>query len=242
MALLIPDQDASGAFAEVAPRFNARALVAAAAVGERLVVAGVAARPTVVATDDIAALDAWDDPRTDAAYRRAAATTLAARVLARARGPRTAAAGGAPGPTLPTAPPREEGAPVICTVNGAAVSVDAESRLLLSDLLRHRLGLTATHVGCEHGVCGACNVLVDGVAVRSCLMLAVQADGRAITTPEGLEDAAVTDAFVDRHALQCGFCTPGIRITLAEGGTDLSGNICRCTGYAPIVAAARAAR
>jgi aerobic-type carbon monoxide dehydrogenase small subunit (CoxS/CutS family) len=242
VTLRIPDQEAGGAFAEVAPRFNARALVGAAAVGDRLVVSGVAARPAVVVPEGIAALIAWDDPRADAVYRKAAATALAARVLARARSSRATAGGGAPGPTLPAAPSRLDGAPVACTVNGEPVRVDAEPRLLLSDLLRHRLGLTASHVGCEHGVCGACNVLVDGVAVRSCLMLAVQAHGREIVTPEGLDDAAVTDALVDRHALQCGFCTPGIRITLAEGGTDLSGNICRCTGYAPIVAAARTAR
>jgi aerobic carbon-monoxide dehydrogenase small subunit len=127
-------------------------------------------------------------------------------------------------------------------VNGEDRTADVEPRESLADCLRDHLALTGTHLGCEHGVCGACNVLVDGVAVRSCLMLAVQAHGREIVTPEGLDDAAVTDALVDRHALQCGFCTPGIRITLAEGGTDLSGNICRCTGYAPIVAAARTAR
>jgi carbon-monoxide dehydrogenase small subunit len=113
--------------------------------------------------------------------------------------------------------------------------------------LRGVLGLHATHVGCEHGVCGACNVLLDGVAVRSCLLLAVQADGREIQTLEGLRETAeadgLIDAFVDSHALQCGFCTPGFIVTITElrrrgesiGPEELMGNLCRCTGYAPIV-------
>lgn len=125
-----------------------------------------------------------------------------------------------------------------------------EPRLLLSDFLRGVLGLTGTHVGCEHGVCGACTVRLDGVAVRSCLLLAVQADGSEILTVEGLAHGALTplqDAFRRHHALQCGFCTPGILIaaddllsrkpppTRAEIVDMLSGQLCRCTGYAPIV-------
>jgi carbon-monoxide dehydrogenase small subunit len=147
---------------------------------------------------------------------------------------------------------------VCFTVNGKAVTVEAEPRLTLADCLRHQLRLTGTHVGCEHGVCGACTVIVDGAAVRSCLMLAVQADGSAVTTVEGLsDDAALTPlqaAFRKHHALQCGFCTPGM-ITTAhmllseEPDCDaervrevLSGNICRCTGYIPIVEAVLDAR
>jgi aerobic-type carbon monoxide dehydrogenase small subunit (CoxS/CutS family) len=143
------------------------------------------------------------------------------------------------------------------SVNGVAVEREVEPRLLLSDFLRHSLNLTATHVGCEHGVCGACNVLLDGRAVRACLLFAVQADGHAIVTAEGLgtPDAPhpAQTAFLEEGALQCGFCTPGFLISLAEllpelEGLDdadlrkaLSGNICRCTGYQAIVAAAREA-
>jgi 2-furoyl-CoA dehydrogenase 2Fe-2S iron sulfur subunit len=138
------------------------------------------------------------------------------------------------------------------TVNGRAVEREVEPRVLLSDFLRHELGLTGTHVGCEHGVCGACTVLVDGVAVRSCLLLAVQAHGHAVQTVEGLaadgELTALQAAFRRRHALQCGFCTPGILMAatdlLSQGRPSreqvedlLSGHICRCTGYVPIVAA-----
>jgi aerobic carbon-monoxide dehydrogenase small subunit len=143
------------------------------------------------------------------------------------------------------------------SVNGVAVEREVEPRLLLSDFLRHSLNLTATHVGCEHGVCGACNVLLDGRAVRACLLFAVQADGHAIVTAEGLgtPDAPhpAQTAFLEEGALQCGFCTPGFLISLAEllpelEGLDdadlrkaLSGNICSCTGYQAIVAAAREA-
>ncbi|MER3410181.1 MAG: hypothetical protein C4306_08800 [Thermoleophilia bacterium] len=138
------------------------------------------------------------------------------------------------------------------TVNGRRYREVVEPRLLLSDFLRHRLGLTGTHVGCEHGVCGACTVLVDGVAVRSCLLFAVQADGLAITTVEGLAQngrlTPLQEAFRAHHALQCGFCTPGIlmaafdllsrgRPTREEIADMLSGHLCRCTGYEPIVAA-----
>jgi aerobic-type carbon monoxide dehydrogenase small subunit (CoxS/CutS family) len=143
--------------------------------------------------------------------------------------------------------------PVDVSVNGRRYREEAEPRLLLSDFIRHRLGLTGTHVGCEHGVCGACTVRVDGVAVRSCLMLAVQVDGAEIVTVEGLagtgELTPLQAAFHRHHALQCGFCTPGILIAaedlLARNPrpsrdeiTDmLSGQLCRCTGYVPIVEA-----
>jgi aerobic-type carbon monoxide dehydrogenase small subunit (CoxS/CutS family) len=135
------------------------------------------------------------------------------------------------------------------TVNGRRYQEEVEPRLLLSDFLRHTLGLTGTHVGCEHGVCGACTVQLDGVAVRSCLLLAVQADGHEILTVEGLEWGPLQEAFRANHALQCGFCTPGILLAAADllgrGGPPtrteiaemLSGHICRCTGYAPIVEA-----
>jgi len=132
------------------------------------------------------------------------------------------------------------------TVNGTLRRAAAEPRLLLSDFLRHTLGLTGTHVGCEHGVCGACTVWLDGKAVRSCLLFAVQADGLEIETVEGLEWGPLQEAFRRHHALQCGFCTAGILMTatdlLARGTPSraeieeaLSGNLCRCTGYTPIV-------
>jgi carbon-monoxide dehydrogenase small subunit len=144
------------------------------------------------------------------------------------------------------------------TVNGARIERDAEPRLLLSDFIRHELGLTGTHVGCEHGVCGACTILVDGVPVRSCLMFAVQANGRALETVEGLAPAPgrlhpLQEAFRDAHGLQCGFCTPGILMTMkaflaehpnpseAEIREALSGNLCRCTGYQHIVEAVKLA-
>jgi aerobic-type carbon monoxide dehydrogenase small subunit (CoxS/CutS family) len=139
-----------------------------------------------------------------------------------------------------------------CRVNGQAVETNVEPRLLLSDFLRHHLKLTGTHVGCEMGVCGACTVILDGDPVRSCLTFAVQADGAEIRTVEGLSDGGalgpLQDAFTRHHALQCGFCTPGILMTLtavresgawprteAEARELLSGNICRCTGYQAIV-------
>ena len=136
------------------------------------------------------------------------------------------------------------------TVNGRRVQETVEPRLLLSDFLRQRLGLTGTHVGCEHGVCGACTIRLDGAAVRSCLLLAVQADGAEIVTVEGLAGRGpltpLQEAFRRHHALQCGFCTAGILLAateLLERGTPtreqvvdlLSGHLCRCTGYAPIV-------
>jgi carbon-monoxide dehydrogenase small subunit len=141
-------------------------------------------------------------------------------------------------------------------VNGDAVTRSVEPRLTLADFLRHELSLTGTHIGCEHGVCGACTVLLDGRSVRSCLMLAVQADGCAVTTVEGLTPAEglspLQQAFADNHGLQCGYCTPGILCTLseyldinpnpseAEIREALSGNLCRCTGYQGIVDAALA--
>ena len=138
-------------------------------------------------------------------------------------------------------------------VNGAAHVVEVPGRRLLSDALRHDCGLTGTHVGCEHGVCGACTVLVDGRPVRSCLMLAVSAEGSAITTVEGLTEpdgslGPVQQAFKECHGLQCGFCTPGFLTTVTAGLRDnptptrdearemVAGNLCRCTGYQNILA------
>jgi carbon-monoxide dehydrogenase small subunit len=142
------------------------------------------------------------------------------------------------------------------TVNGTTHRATVEPRLLLTDFLRHTLGLTGTHVGCEHGVCGACTVLVDGDSARACLMFAVQADGRNIETVESLgrigQMNALQESFHEHHALQCGFCTPGMLMTATDLlrkyplATDddirkgLSGNLCRCTGYEHIVNAVRA--
>ena len=143
------------------------------------------------------------------------------------------------------------------TVNGSAREITVEARKSLADALREDLGLTGTHLGCEHGVCGACTVLVDGEPVRSCLMFAVQADGRQIRTVEGLANGAelhpLQQAFIENHGLQCGFCTPGF-LMLATGVLErepdisdedlidvLSSNLCRCTGYENIVKAVRAA-
>ena len=144
--------------------------------------------------------------------------------------------------------------PTRVTVNGKAHARLVESRLTLADFLRHELGLTGTHLGCEHGVCGACTVLVNGRSARSCLMFAVQANGCEVTTVEGLTPenglSPLQQAFVDNHGLQCGFCTPGMLVTLTEllretpDPTEqevreaLTGNLCRCTGYAGIVKAA----
>jgi carbon-monoxide dehydrogenase small subunit len=137
-------------------------------------------------------------------------------------------------------------------VNGRRYRREVETRLLLSDFLRHELGLTGTHVGCEHGVCGACTILLDGEPVRSCLLFAVQLDGHSILTVEGLAESRdhmhpLQDAFREAHGLQCGFCTPGILMTMLpfldshpnpserEVREALSGNLCRCTGYQHIV-------
>jgi carbon-monoxide dehydrogenase small subunit len=143
------------------------------------------------------------------------------------------------------------------TVNDQHYQREVDPRLLLSDFLRHELELTGTHVGCEHGVCGACTVLYDGLPVRSCLMFAVQADGHKIQTVEGLGTIenlhVIQQAFWDAHGLQCGFCTPGILMTLVpfleknprptedEIRHAISGNICRCTGYQKIVDAVQLA-
>jgi aerobic-type carbon monoxide dehydrogenase small subunit (CoxS/CutS family) len=143
---------------------------------------------------------------------------------------------------------------VSITVNGREYRRQVEPRLTLADFLRHELDLTGTHLGCEHGVCGACTVLVNGRSARSCLLFAVQAEGREIATVEGLSvDGGLNElqsAFRDNHGLQCGFCTPGILMTLTELLRDnpdptegqvrevLTGNLCRCTGYAGIVASA----
>jgi carbon-monoxide dehydrogenase small subunit len=146
---------------------------------------------------------------------------------------------------------------VSVSVNGIVYRREVEDRLLLSDFLRNELGLTGTHVGCEHGVCGACTVIVDGYSVRSCLLLAVQTDGTKVETVEGLGASEALNplqkAFQDHHALQCGFCTPGFLMactdmlrrlpltTDAEIREALSGNLCRCTGYEHIVNAVREA-
>ena len=138
-----------------------------------------------------------------------------------------------------------------CTINGEPVEIEAEVRRSLSDVIREEVGLTGTHLGCEHGVCGACTILLDGRAVRSCLMLAAQADGASITTIEGLADGdtfhPVQQAMHDAHAFQCAFCSPGFILTTvallernpgaseAEIRAELSGNLCRCTGYQSIV-------
>jgi len=155
-------------------------------------------------------------------------------------------------------PPARAAVPLHVRVNGRDHAQTVPARLLLSDFLRERLRLTGTHVGCEHGVCGACTVLVDGEAVRSCLMLAVQAAGAEITTVEGLAPDAerlhpVQEAFRQEHGLQCGFCTPGFLMTVTamlgenphpsddEIRISLAGNLCRCTGYVNIVRAVRRA-
>jgi aerobic carbon-monoxide dehydrogenase small subunit len=140
---------------------------------------------------------------------------------------------------------------ITLNVNGSEQPVTVPTRMTLADALRQELRLTGTHLGCEHGVCGACTVLVDGDAVRSCLMLAVQADGREVTTVEGLADGdtmhPAQQAFMDNHALQCGFCTAGFLTSIVaylrenpdptreEATEAASGNICRCTGYSGIV-------
>jgi 2-furoyl-CoA dehydrogenase 2Fe-2S iron sulfur subunit len=147
---------------------------------------------------------------------------------------------------------------IALTVNGRKMSGEAEPRMLLSDFIRHVLGLTGTHVGCEHGVCGCCTVMIDGAAVRSCLTLAMQAEGREVRTVESLAAAdgrlnKLQQAFQNNHALQCGFCTPGILMSFTdflarkpkptedELREVLSGHICRCTGYAGIMAALKEA-
>ena len=188
-----------------------------------------------------AAVDPPDDIHASGAYRRALVGVMVERALKNAAASRI-----------------KQSMPVKFEVNGKPVEVEVEPRLTLADCLRHHLRLTGTHVGCEHGVCGACTVLVDGAAVRSCLMLAVQAEGAKVVTVEGLSlDEGLTPlqaSFRKHHALQCGFCTPGM-ITTAhallseEPDCDadrvrevLSGNLCRCTGYISIVEAVLDAR
>jgi carbon-monoxide dehydrogenase small subunit len=143
------------------------------------------------------------------------------------------------------------------TVNGETRAGEAEPRMTLADFLRDELRLTGTHLGCEHGVCGACTVLLDGSSVRSCLLFAVQAEGAELTTVEGLADGAqmhpIQEAFWNEHALQCGFCTPGFLMTAVEFLREnpdpseeevreaISGNLCRCTGYVNIIRAVRSA-
>jgi carbon-monoxide dehydrogenase small subunit len=144
------------------------------------------------------------------------------------------------------------------TVNGVARTADAEPRTSLLDFIRDTLGLTATHMGCEHGVCGACTVLLDGLPVRSCLIYAVQSDGHAVTTAEGLrsEDGSpgpLMDAFMEAHGLQCGYCTPGMLVSaqalldrIPKPSDDdireaIGGNLCRCTGYVQIIEAIKLA-
>jgi len=153
---------------------------------------------------------------------------------------------------------RDQKVRVALTLNGRKLSAEAEPRMLLTDFIRQALGLTGTHVGCEHGVCGSCTVMIDGVAQRACLTLAVQAEGRDVRTVESLAAAdgtlnALQAAFRNNHALQCGFCTPGILMsftdflarnphpTEGEIRDVLSGHLCRCTGYANIVKAIKEA-
>lgn len=148
--------------------------------------------------------------------------------------------------------------PISVTINGQTYQRDIESRMLLADFIRHELGLTGTHVGCEHGVCGACTILLDGEPVRSCIMFAVQVNGLEITTVEGLAESEahlhpIQKGFWEAHGLQCGFCTPGFLMTLVpflEENPDpteqeireaISGNLCRCTGYQHIVEAVQKA-
>lgn len=143
------------------------------------------------------------------------------------------------------------------TVNGRQYEREVEPRLLLSDFIRHDLGLTGTHVGCEHGLCGACTILMDGEAVRSCTIFAVQADGHEIQTVESLGTPEklhpIQEAFIEKHALQCGFCTPGFLMTIVDYLGDnpnpteeeireaIDGNFCRCTGYVNIIEAVKLA-
>ena len=147
---------------------------------------------------------------------------------------------------------------VSITVNGVTHQRSIDPRLSLGDFLRQELGLTGTHLGCEHGVCGACTVLLEGVSIRSCLLYAIQADGQTVMTVEGLSAEQgplhpIQQAFRDHHALQCGFCTPGMLMTVSELLSEtpnpsehvirdaISGNLCRCTGYQSIVEATLAA-
>src|SRR5690348_12611783 len=211
-------------------------------------------------SDALAGITTMADLHASAEYRRRVARSLAIRVVAEA----AENAKAAPVGWVERSETHHRDAPVemmgfadaqpILRVNGQSHPIDVEPRMTLLDCLRDKLGLTGAHAGCEHGVCGACTVLIDGVAVRSCLMFAVQADGRAITTIEGLTPApgelsVLQDAFCETHGLQCGYCTPAMILTghaLLAGNAAptreeiveaISGNICRCTGYAQIVEA-----
>jgi xanthine dehydrogenase iron-sulfur cluster and FAD-binding subunit A len=216
-------------------------------------------------TEALAGISTMADLHASAEYRRRVVTSLAIRAVveaaenAKAVGWATALGEGSPrGQDRVSAVahadrPSDATLPTL-QVNGQSYPLDVEPRMTLLDCLREKLGLTGAHAGCEHGVCGACTVLVDGVAVRSCLMFAVQADGRAITTIEGLTPApgelsVLQDAFCETHGLQCGYCTPAMILAahaLLAGNPSpsrddiveaISGNICRCTGYAQIVEA-----
>ena len=217
-------------------------------------------------TEALADITPMSDLHASAEYRRRVATSLAIRAIAdaqedakKATAAPVAAVGWVERQRNPSSPAalHDDGfrsAQPILRVNGEAHPIDVEPRMTLLDCLRERLGLTGAHTGCEHGVCGACTVLIDGVAVRSCLMFAVQADGHAITTIEGLNPApgelsVLQDAFCETHGLQCGYCTPAMILAahalLASNPSPsrddiveaISGNICRCTGYAQIVEA-----
>ncbi len=194
--------------------------VAGTAVHDRSPAAELAGRrPTTTALDEVARaaaarLDPHDDLHATAAYRRRVAATLARRTLVRAAG-----AGRSDVGADMSAPEPVTVAEVAVTVNGIARRARVEARRTLAELLREDLGLTGTHLGCEHGVCGSCTVLLDGLPARSCLTLAVQAWGRAVTTVEGLADGdtlhPVQQGCLERHAFQCGFCTPGVLVTAA---------------------------
>jgi carbon-monoxide dehydrogenase small subunit len=222
-------------------------------------------------TEALADITTMADLHASAEYRRRVVTSLAIRAVGEAAENAKAPVGWVEPPGLAFGEPEDRlrethhreapsdamgfaGAQPILRVNGQTYPIDVEPRMTLLDCLRDKLGLTGAHAGCEHGVCGACTVLVDGVAVRSCLMFAVQADGRAITTIEGLTPApgelsVLQDAFCETHGLQCGYCTPAMILAahaLLAGNPSptrddiveaISGNICRCTGYAQIVEA-----
>ena len=259
-AVRFPVMTGHGAgFHEVARRHGDFAIIAVAAMVEkdnsiRVGVGGMAGRPMVrVRQRQCGAmriskwaeeLEGYEDLHASTALRRDLFKKLGPHVIAQATG----------GKAVMRRVNRNEKTRVTLTLNGKTLSADAEPRMLLTDFLRHALGATGTHVGCEHGICGACTVLIDGVAQRACLTLAVQAQGRAVTTVEALADADGTlnplqQAFRNNHALQCGFCTPGILMSFTDylkrnphPTTDeirevLSGHICRCTGYAGIVKA-----
>ena len=243
---------AGSAFLEVSRRHGDYALAGAACVvangSTRLAFTGVGPVPVLVESDDAdaaaAAVSPADDIHARADYRRQLVRVLTGRGLARARARAN--------------PVTRRNVRV--KVNGATHEREVEPRLLLSDFLRHELGLTGTHVGCEHGVCGCCTVRVDGEAMRSCLMFAVQANGAEVATVEGLaapggELHPIQEAFRECHGLQCGFCTPGFVMAASayleeEQRADLtdedvreaiSGNLCRCTGYQNIVEAVKSA-